>query len=69
VRQGELPGAPGGGKAKKAKLASFVEDTAAKMGMAARSVSRQVHCAEKIDADLRNRIRHRPEIANRRRRA
>ena len=63
-RQGGLPGAPGGGKAKTANLAGFAVDTAKNTGIAERSVRRAVRRANEIDLTVRDRIRNKPEIAD-----
>jgi hypothetical protein len=63
-RQGGLPGAPGGGKAKTANLAGFADDTAKNTGIAARTIRRAVRRANEIDLTVRDRIRDKPEIAD-----
>jgi hypothetical protein len=64
TKQGGLPGAPGGGKAKTAKLAGFAANTAARTNIAERTVRRSIRRASKIDEMVRDRIRDKPEIAN-----
>jgi len=50
TKHGGAPGKAGGGKkAKDAKLASFVKDTAKKTGKAKRTIARDVSRGEKID--------------------
>jgi hypothetical protein len=50
TKHGGVPGKAGGGKkAKDAKLASFVKDTAKKTGKAKRTIARDVSRGEKID--------------------
>jgi ParB-like nuclease domain len=63
-RQGGLPGAPGGGKAKTANLAGFAADTATKTGISERTVRRDARRANEIDRTVRDRIRDKPEIAD-----
>jgi ParB family chromosome partitioning protein len=63
-RQGGLPGAPGGGKAKTANLAGFADDTANNTGIAARTIRRAVRRANEIDRTVRDWIRDKPEIAD-----
>jgi hypothetical protein len=63
-RQGGLPGAPGGGKAKTANLAGFAADTAKNTGIAGRTIRRAVRRANEIDRTVRDRIRDKPEIAD-----
>jgi hypothetical protein len=64
VRQGGLPGAPGGGKAKTANLAGFAADTATKTGISERTVRRDARRASKIDPGVRGRIRDNRKIAD-----
>jgi ParB-like nuclease family protein len=64
VRQGGLPGAPGGGKAKPANLAGFAADTATKTGISERTVRRDARRASKIDPGVRSRIRDNRKIAD-----
>ena len=64
TKQGGLPGAPGGGKRKAAKLTSFVAETAKKTKTPERTVRRRVRRAVKITATVRKRIRDKPEIAD-----
>jgi ParB-like chromosome segregation protein Spo0J len=64
ARQGGLPGAPGGGKAKTANLASFAADTAAKTGISERTIRRDARRASKIDPAVRDRIRDKRAIAD-----
>jgi ParB-like nuclease domain len=44
--------------------ASFAVDTAAKTGLDERTIRRSIHRAEKIVSDVRDTIRHMPEIAD-----
>jgi hypothetical protein len=64
TRQGGLPGAPGGGKAKTANLAGFGTDTAAKTGISERTIRRDIRRASEIDHAVRDRIRENREIAD-----
>jgi hypothetical protein len=64
TKQGGLPGAPGGGKTKAAKSTSFVAQTANKTKTPQRTIRRRVSRAVKIAATVRNRIRNKPEIAD-----
>lgn len=64
ARQGGLPGAAGGGKAKTANLAGFAADTAKNTGIAERTIRRAVRRANEIDRTVRDRIRNKPEIAD-----
>ena len=63
TKHGGNPGKAGGGKvARAAEVASFVDDTAKKTGMAARTIRQDAQIVKKLPKELRDRIR-RSELA------
>lgn len=60
AKTGGLPGKAGGGKAKTADSASFVNDTAKKTGIASRTIAEDVQIGTRLAADVMEKVKASP---------